>query len=74
MAVVRLRARENDIAVPTLASHQDLVNIARGHYDDAQVLRGWRRDMVGAELVDLIEGRLALAIHDGRVTVENIGE
>ncbi len=74
MAVVRLRARENDIAVPTLASHQDLVNIARGHYDDAQVLRGWRRDMVGAELVDLIEGRLALAIHDGRVTVENIRE
>lgn len=71
MAVVRLRAKQNDIAVPTLASHQDLVNIARGHYNDSLVLKGWRREMVGNELVDLLEGRLALTIRDGRVSVES---
>ena len=70
MAVVRIRARENGIAIPTLASHSDLVDIARGHYDKVELLRGWRRDIVGAELVDLLEGRLSLAIEKGCVVVK----
>lgn len=70
MSVVRIRARENDIAVPTLASHSDLVAIARGHYDDVELLKGWRREIVGAELVDLLEGRLSLSFDDGKVVVE----
>ena len=70
MAIVRIRARENDIAIPTLASHSDLVEIARGHYDGAEILRGWRRDIVGAELVDFLEGRLSLSIEKGRVKIK----
>lgn len=70
MAVVRIRARENGIAIPTLASHSDLVDIARGHYDEVEILRGWRRDIVGAELVDLLEGKLALSIEDGEVVIK----
>ena len=70
MAVVRIRARENGIAVPTLASHSDLVDIARGHYEDVDILRGWRREIVGAELVDLLKGKLALAIEGGKVVVK----
>ena len=69
MAIVRIRARENDIAIPTLASHSDLVDIARGHYDGVDILRGWRRDIVGAELLEFLEGRLALSIENGRVTI-----
>lgn len=69
MSIVRIRARENDIAVPTLASHSDLVKIARGHCDDVDILRGWRRDMVGAELLDLLNGRITLSIRDGNVIV-----
>ncbi|MBQ9041272.1 MAG: ribonuclease D [Eggerthellaceae bacterium] len=70
MAVVRIRAKQNGIAIPTLASHSDLVDIARGHYDDVDILKGWRRDIVGAELVDMLEGRLALAIEKGKVVVK----
>ena len=73
MAVVRIRARENGIAIPTLASHSDLVDIARGHYDEVEILRGWRRDIVGAELVDLLEGKLALSIEDGEVVIKPNG-
>ncbi len=69
MAIVRIRARENGIAVPTLASHSDLVDIARGHYGNAEVLRGWRRDIVGNDLLDLLEGRTSLAIDDGKVSI-----
>ena len=70
MSIVRLRARENGIAVPTLASHSDLVAISRGHYDDVDILKGWRREIIGNELVELLEGRLNLFIHKGKVRVE----
>ena len=69
MAIVRLRARDYDIAIPTLASHSDLVKIARGHYDDVDILKGWRRELIGEELLDLLEGRLSLSIVDGHVKV-----
>ena len=72
MAVVRLRARENDIAIPTLASHSDLVSIARGHRDNVDVLKGWRREIIGAELLDLLEGRLSLSFKKGKVHIGRI--
>ncbi len=69
MAIVRMRARENDIAVPTLASHEDLRKIARGHFDDVDLLRGWRKDIVGDELVSFMAGEITLSISNGNVKV-----
>ena len=42
-ALVRLRAKENGVAFPTLASHDDLVRMARGYRQGIDLLRGWRR-------------------------------
>lgn len=69
-AVVRLRAKENDVAFQTLASHDDLARLARGHNDDVDLLRGWRRALVGEELLDLLEGRLSLSLAAGELVVE----
>ena len=69
-AVVRLRAKENDVAFQTLASHDDLARLARGHNDDVDLLRGWRRALVGEELLDLLEGRLSLRLAAGELVVE----
>jgi ribonuclease D len=69
MAIVRQVARENNIAVPTLASHTDLVKLARGHADGLELMRGWRYKMVGAELQELLCGKLALAVIDGEVQI-----
>lgn len=62
MALVRLRARENDIAMQALASHSDLAMVARGYTEGVDVLRGWRRAMVGEELLELLAGRIALSL------------
>lgn len=70
MSIVRLRAKENGIAIPTLASHNDLVAIARGHCEDVDILKGWRKELIGNELMDLLEGKLVLSIKDGKVAVE----
>ncbi len=69
-ALVRLRAREAEIAMPTLASHDDLAKLARGHLDDLAVMRGWRRKIVGDELIELLDGRISLRLAAGEVLVE----
>ena len=68
-ALVRLRAKENGIAFPTLASHDDLARVARGYRESVDLLRGWRRAIVGEELLELLDGRLALSL-DGGLKVE----
>lgn len=69
-ALVRLRAKENGVAFPTLASHDDLVRVARGYRQGIDLLRGWRRALVGEELIELLEGKLMLSLegHELKVT------
>lgn len=69
-SIVKLRARENGIAFAVLASHADLTKIARGHYDEADVLKGWRRTIVGNDLLALMKGEASVSIVDGRLCFE----
>lgn len=74
-ALVRQRARENDIAFQTLASHDQLVAIARGHDDDVDLLKGWRREIVGNELLDLVNGKISLSVGGvGELCVNRVDE
>lgn len=70
-SLVRVRAKENDIAFPTLASHDDLARVARGYRKDIDLLKGWRLAIVGEELLALLEGKIALSIHHGELKVEH---
>ena len=70
-ALVRLRAKQNGVAFPTLASHDDLARVARGYREGVDLLRGWRRALVGEELLELLEGRLALSIDGSELRVEH---
>lgn len=68
-ALVRLRAKENGVAFPTLASHSDLARVARGYRDNVDLLRGWRRVLVGGELLELLDGKLTLSLENGELKV-----
>lgn len=72
-ALVRLRAKQNDVAFPTLASHDDLARVARGYRSGVDLLRGWRRALVGEELLELLDGKLALSLEAGDIKVERRG-
>jgi ribonuclease D len=78
-ALTRTRAREAGIAYELLAARADLqaiVSAARGAGEepDVRTLRGWRRELVGAELLELLRGGVSLSVRaDGgtrRVHVE----
>lgn len=68
-ALVRLRAKQHDVAVPLLASREDLEHLAAGDRDESPLLEGWRRSIVGEELLELLDGALSLALVDGGLTV-----
>ncbi len=66
-ALLRARAREAGLAYELLAARADLqaiVAAARASEREADVrtLRGWRRELVGAELLELLEGRVSLSV------------
>lgn len=69
VALVRLRARQNGVAMPLLASRDDLERLAAGERDGSALLEGWRRTMVGNELVELIDGEISLSVSDGELVV-----
>jgi ribonuclease D len=66
-ALIRTRAREAGLAYELLAAKADLQAIVGGLRSgagppDVRTLRGWRAELVGEELLDLLEGRLRLSV------------
>jgi ribonuclease D len=76
-ALVRSRAQEAGLAYELIAARADLAPIvvtARRGLDepDVRTLRGWRRGLVGAELLELLGGRRRLSVGPGgRISVED---
>ena len=70
-ALVRARALEAQLAYELLASRADLQRIVLAVRDgepepDVRTLRGWRRELVGAELLALLAGRRTLRVGPDR--------
>jgi len=59
--LLRLKAEQAGVAGRLVASADELDQLAAGKRDIA-ALKGWRHEVFGADAVDLIEGRLALAL------------
>jgi len=70
-ALVRARVAEAGMAYELVAARADLQRIVTAYRigaaePDVRTLRGWRREVVGAELLDLLAGRLALRLDERR--------
>ena len=59
--LLRLKAEQAGVAARLVASADELDRLAAGKRD-VHALTGWRRDIFGRDAIDLIEGRLALAV------------
>ncbi len=73
-ALVRTRAREAELAYELLAGKADLQAIVAARRvgigdADVRTLRGWRRELVGRELLELLDGRVSLSASDGKLRV-----
>lgn len=59
--LLKQRCEEHDVAQKLVASVSDLERIAADDEADVPALRGWRRELFGADALELKHGRLALA-------------
>jgi ribonuclease D len=74
-ALVRQRAIEAKVAVDLVSTQSDIaavVGALRRNHDepDVRTLQGWRRELVGDELVQLLRGESVVRVVDRRLTVE----
>lgn len=64
------RATEAEIAPSMLATRGDLKSLAAGHFrsdiPELALLEGWRRELVGQGLLDILDGKQSLRIEGGK--------
>ena len=69
-ALVRSRSRVHRVAPEVLTNTDELERLAAGEREGIGVLSGWRLDLLGKELLALLDGRISLVIHRGEVAAE----
>ena len=67
--LLKIRAKEIDVAPRLLARSAELELLAAGQRTGLAMLDGWRHDQFGRDALDLVEGRLAFAVKAGRLTM-----
>jgi ribonuclease D len=77
-SLLRARAREAGLAYELLAARADLQAIvaawrAGAAEADVRTLRGWRRELVGTELLELLDGGIALSVADATLRIDSVG-
>jgi ribonuclease D len=70
-ALVRTRALEEELAYELIAARADLQRIVLAMRDgspapEVRTLQGWRREVVGDELLELLDGKRALTVGPDR--------
>ncbi len=65
--LLKIRARDIDVASKLLARTEDLEALAAGQREGLAILEGWRFEQFGRDALALVEGRLAFAVKNGRL-------
>ena len=67
--LLKIRARDADVASKLIARADELELLAAGRRDGLSMLEGWRYEQFGRDALDLVEGRLAFAVVNGKLTM-----
>ena len=67
--LLKIRARESNVAPRLVAKSEELEMLAAGRREGLSILEGWRFEEFGRDALDLVEGRLAFAIRDGKLAM-----
>src|SRR3546814_14379724 len=64
-----IRSRESKVAARLIARSEGLELLAAGRRQGLSILEGWRYEQFGHDALDLVEGRLAFAIRNGKLAM-----
>jgi ribonuclease D len=71
--LLKIRAREIDVAARLLTRSDELEMLAAG-VRDLPMLQGWRYEVWGKDALDLVEGKLAFAVERGRLKMTHVDD
>ena len=72
--LLKIRAKETGVAPRLIARSDDLEALAAGVRKNLRILEGWRFEQFGSDALDLVEGRLAFAIENGKLKMSRVRE
>ncbi|MFD1787197.1 ribonuclease D [Sphingomonas floccifaciens] len=67
--LLKIRARDINVAPRLLSRSDDLEALAAGQRSDLSILEGWRFEQFGRDALDLVEGRLGFTVRDGKLVM-----
>ena len=70
--LLKVRAREADVAPRLIARTDDLDLMAAGQRNGLQMLEGWRYEVFGKDALALVEGRLAFSVTGGKMVMTQL--
>jgi len=70
--LLKVRARDSDVAPRLIARTDDLDAMAAGQRDGLAMLEGWRYDVFGKDALALVEGRLAFSVRGGKMVMSEL--
>jgi len=72
--LLKIRSREIDVAARLLARSDDLELLAAGVRKNLPILEGWRFEQFGKDALELVEGKLAFAVVNGKLKMTHVDE
>jgi ribonuclease D len=72
--LLKIRSREIDVAARLLARSDELEMLAAGVRKNLPILEGWRYETFGHDALDLVEGKLAFAVVDGKLKMTHVDD
>ena len=63
-----IQSTKHEVAPKLIATMEDLENIALNDDADVPALRGWRREIFGADALAVKHGKLAIGLKNGKIT------
>ncbi|MFM5894258.1 MAG: ribonuclease D [Novosphingobium sp.] len=71
--LLKIRSREIDVAARLLARSEDLELLAAG-VRELPLLEGWRFEQFGKDALDLVEGKMAFAVVNGKLKMTHVDD
>jgi ribonuclease D len=72
--LLKIRSRDSNVAARLMARSEELEMLAAGRRDGLSILTGWRFDQFGRDALDLVEGRLAFGVKEGKLVMTRTEE
>lgn len=71
--LLKIRSREIDVAARLLTRSDEMEALAAG-VRKLPLLQGWRYEVFGRDALDLVEGKLAFAVKDGKLLMTHVDD